>query len=90
MKKASITEAKNNLSAHVMQAQRERTVITHHGKPAAILVGVAGYDVDEVMLMMDPEFWRMMEERRRNPKMVSLAEARRRLGIRPRKRRRRT
>jgi hypothetical protein len=52
-------------------------------------VGVAGADLEDLAWSSDPEFWRMIEERRRQ-RTVPLAEARRRLGIPRRKGRART
>jgi prevent-host-death family protein len=57
--------AKQDLSGCVAAAQDERVLITNHGKPAAILIGVQGYDMDDILRMVDPSFWKMIARRRK-------------------------
>ena len=64
MKQVGIREARADLPKLVKRAQRETHVITHHGKPAALLVGVEGYDYEDLVRMLDPAFWKMLAERR--------------------------
>lgn len=64
MKFIGLREAKASLSEAVNQCQTERTVITRHGKPVAVLVGCEGYTMDDLYFAADPEFWKMIEERR--------------------------
>jgi len=45
-------------------SQSERVVVTRHGRPAAVLVGVEGRDLEDLALQMSPGFWRMIERRR--------------------------
>ncbi len=77
-----IREAKNDLSALVARAQRERVVVTNHGKPVALLVGVEGYDLEDVLTASDPAFWKMIEARRKEP-TISSADVRRELRLPP-------
>ncbi len=65
MKLVGLREAKQGLNALVTHAQRERVLLTRHGKPVALLTGVEGYDVEEVLLAHDPAFWKLIQERRR-------------------------
>jgi prevent-host-death family protein len=89
MKTVALREAKQSLSGYVAHAQRERVLITKHGKPAALVIGVSGQDIEDVLLQQDPDFWRLVEERRRQ-RTVPLADVRASLGLkaRPRKGRR--
>jgi len=80
MKVVALGKAKDEFSACVDQAQRERILVTRHGKPAAIIIGVEGEDFEDLMTRSDPEFWRMIEERRKEPTSPA-GEVRKRLGL---------
>ena len=62
----------------VDSAQENRVVITRHGKPAAVLVGVEGNDWEAVVLETDPTFWKLIRARRKQA-THSLAQVRARL-----------
>ncbi len=76
MKVVSIRDCRASLSRFLKTSQGQRVLITCHGKPVSVIVGVEGYDIEDVLTAADPEFWRMIEKRRRDPRTVSLAEAR--------------
>jgi prevent-host-death family protein len=80
VKVVALGEAKNALSAYVDQAQHDRVLVTRHGRPAAIIIGVEGEDFEDLMTRSDPDFWRMIEARRKAAKTISSEEMRRRLG----------
>ncbi len=80
MKTVALREAKQSLSGYVEHAQRERVLITRHGKPAALVIGVEGQEIEEVLLRQDPRFWKLVEERRRQ-RTVPLAHVRKALGL---------
>ncbi len=86
MKVIPLGQAKNELSAYVEKAQHERILVTRHGKPAALIIGVAGEDFEDLMTQSDPEFWRMIEARRASSKTVPSDEMRQRLGLAKRRR----
>lgn len=90
MRVVAVREAKQRLSGYIDTAQKERVLITKHGKPAALVIGVEGHDFEDVLLMQNPRFWELIEARRRQP-TVSLSEVRERfrLGATARRRRRR-
>src|SRR5437667_6838453 len=44
MKKIALSEIKDDLSKYLRLAENEEIVITRHGKPAGILVGLASED----------------------------------------------
>lgn len=93
MKFVGVREAQAQLSGLVDESQRERVVLTRHGQPIAVLTGVAGKDL-EALLVQDPEFRKLIEERRRSQgelvsheEMMAQAErelARERRAARPR------
>lgn len=81
MKVVALGEAKNSLSAYVKDAQADRVLVTRHGKPAALIIGVEGENFEDLMTRSDPDFWRMIEARRKTSRLVSASEMRRRLGL---------
>jgi len=84
MRVVALGRAKNELSAFVEEAQHDRVLVTRHGKPAALIIGVAGETIEDLMTRSDPEFWALIESRRKAAKVVSADELRKRLGA-PRK-----
>jgi prevent-host-death family protein len=74
MKLVGLREAKQGLNALVAHAQKERVLLTRHGRPAALLIGVDGQDLETIMLAADPRFWQWVEARRREPASITLAE----------------
>jgi PHD/YefM family antitoxin component YafN of YafNO toxin-antitoxin module len=52
-------------------------VITRHGRPAAILIGVEGMEWEHVILGTDEHFWRTIERRRKEPAAALRAVKRR-------------
>jgi prevent-host-death family protein len=89
MKVMGLREAKQSLSVCIEKAQKDRVLITRHGKPAAVVIGVAGQEMEDVILQMDPKFWEMIEERRTNSSTVSIEEVRARYGLRAKRSRKR-
>jgi len=57
----------------VKDAQHERVVLIRRGKPVALIVGVAGMDLEQIALSHSDEFWQLIRERR-GQKTVSRAE----------------
>ncbi len=77
MKFVQVREAKASLSSFLEVCQGEHVVITKHGRPCAVLTGVEGYDLEDLMTAADPEFWKLIEKRRSNPgRGMTLEEAR--------------
>ena len=87
MKVVSLGDAKNRLSAYVDVAQNDRVLVTRHGKPAALIIGVEGEEFEDLMTRSDPEFWRMIESRRKSSRPIPASEVRRRLGLGERRKR---
>ena len=52
--------------------------ITRRGKPAALLVGVEGKDWETIIPETDPTFWKLIQQRRKEP-TISLKELKARL-----------
>jgi antitoxin (DNA-binding transcriptional repressor) of toxin-antitoxin stability system len=66
----------------VAEAQQERVILTRNGDPIALVVGIAGMDEEQVRLSSSPEFWKLIEESRRQ-KTISREELERRLDQAP-------
>jgi prevent-host-death family protein len=81
MKVVAVREAKASLSEYIEEAQRDRILITKHGKPAALVIGVAGEALEDLLTMGNPRFWEMIEDRRREKGASTLAEVRTHYGI---------
>ena len=82
MKVMTLRDARSQLSAVIEDANTERVLITNHGRPAALVIGVAGLDTEEVLLVSNPNFWRMIEESRREDRTLTTAEVRARIAKR--------
>jgi len=78
MKTVSVRDLQKRVKECVDDAQEDRIVITRHGKPAAVLVGVEGSDWESLVLQTDPSFWRLIRARRREP-TISFRQMRARL-----------
>jgi antitoxin (DNA-binding transcriptional repressor) of toxin-antitoxin stability system len=62
MKTISLEQA--TLDTCVIDAQRERVVVTRGGKPVALIVGVEGLDEEQLQLGSSDRFWELIAERR--------------------------
>jgi len=78
MKTVTVRDLQKRVKECVDDAQEDRIVITRHGKPAAVLVGVQGEDWETVVHETDPTFWRLIRARRKQP-TVSLPQLKTRL-----------
>ena len=78
MKFITVRNAKATLSNTIAVSQEQRVVITKHGKPVCILIGCEGYEIEDVLTAVDPEFWKMIEERRTRGRTRSIASVRER------------
>jgi prevent-host-death family protein len=82
VKLIGLKQAKARLSEFVDASQRDRVLITRRGKPVALVIGVEGQDIEQIILGSDPAFWKLIEERRRRtaPTLTS-DDVRRSFGI---------
>lgn len=78
MKTISVRDLQKHIRGCVNASQQDRVVVTRHGVPAALIIGVEGSDWETLALQTNPSFWRMIEQRRKD-KTVSLDEMRRRV-----------
>ena len=67
MKKAALSEVKDDFSRFLRLAEKEEVVITKHGKPAGVLIGFKSEDDwYDYRLEHDPRFLRRIEMARRS------------------------
>ncbi len=78
MKTVNARDLQKRIKECVDMSQQDKVVITRHGKPAAVLVGVEGKDWADVALQTSSTFWKLVEGRRKEP-TVSMKELRNRL-----------
>jgi prevent-host-death family protein len=81
MKLIGLKEAKTNLSAFVAESQSERILITRRGRPAALVIGVEGQDLEQLLLAGDVGFWKMLQDRRQRDATLTSDDVRRSFGI---------
>lgn len=78
MKMIPLREVKQQLSGYVHEAQKERILITKYGKPSALIWGVEGRDIEDIVLMTDRLFWSLIRKRR-SQKAISWNVAKKKL-----------
>jgi prevent-host-death family protein len=67
MKKAALSEVKDDLSKFLRLAEKEDVIITRHGKPAGVLIGFESEDDwFDYRLEHDPRFLGRVEAARRS------------------------
>jgi prevent-host-death family protein len=78
MKTVNARDLQKKIKECVDMSQQDKVVITRHGKPAAVLVGVEGKDWGDVALQTSSSFWKLIESRRKES-TLSMKELRTRL-----------
>lgn len=81
MKVVAVRDAKASLSEYLNAAQHDRVLITRHGKPTALVIGVEGQELEDLLTMGNPRFWEMLESRRRSNRTLPLEEVLARFGL---------
>lgn len=67
MKKAALSEVKDDLSKFLRAAEKEEVLITRHGRPAGVLIGFESEDDwFEYQLENDPRFLARIEAARQS------------------------
>lgn len=82
MKTIGVRELQKRIRECVETSQAENVVITRNGKPASVVIGVAGCDWEDLVVQSDPAFWRTIRARR-TEKSITADEMRRRVVIGP-------
>ncbi len=76
MKTINVRELQKHVRGCVKASQGSRVVVTRHGIPTALIIGVEGTDWETLTLQTNPSFWRMID-RRRSENTISLEAMRR-------------
>lgn len=67
MKEIAASKVKDDLSKYLRLAEKEKIVITRHGKPASVLIGFESEDEwFDYRLEHDPRFLQRVEKARRS------------------------
>lgn len=74
MKEMTVEQLAQSAGEAVNAAQRERVLILRDGQPVALLYGMEFKDLEDFRYETSPEFWQMIEERRRQTDGVPLKE----------------
>lgn len=85
MKTINVRDFQKRIRSTVDIAQEEGVVLTRHGEPVALVVGLEGMDWEDVLLQTSRSFWKMIQTRRKQ-KTIPLREMRDRLELGERKR----
>ena len=91
MKTIELSRATSPLSRYASAAAREPVVITRAGNPVAAVVPLNDEDLETLSLSTNPDFIALIQrsrERARREGTITSAELRRRLGLKPRSRKR--
>ncbi len=80
MKTVNVRDLQKKIKEFVDASQKDRVVLTRHGKPSAILVGVEGEDWETVVQETNAEFWNLIQSRRKQ-KTIPLAVMKTRLKL---------
>ena len=86
MKTVTVRDLQKRVRECVDIAQDDRVVITRHGRPTAVLVGIEGEEWEDVVLQTSAPFWRLIEKRRQEP-TISIEEMKAKFAKPKRKRR---
>jgi prevent-host-death family protein len=88
MKIVSIKELQQRPGSLIDEAQRTSVVLTRRGRPVAVLRGVGGRRMEDVIRSEDDKFWNEIEAARSEPgRNLTQAEVEERFGVRKRRRR---
>jgi len=78
MRTVSVRELQRSIKQCIQHSQKDRVVITQHGEPSAVIIGVKGMDWESVVMETNTRFWKMIRERRNQP-TISLEDAKSRV-----------
>lgn len=74
MKETTLDNLIQDPRAVVAAAKADRILITDQGRPLAMLVGYQNKDQEDLDYESSAEFWQMIEERRKDPRVVRLQD----------------
>ena len=60
----TVDSEKTTLRSCIDEARKDRVLLTRHGKPVALVMGVEGLDDEQIELGQDRDFWNLIRRRR--------------------------
>lgn len=69
MKTLKLKDVQAHFETVLDEARSQSLLITRRGNPVALIIGVEGHDLENLLLETDPAFWAIIEERRQQPTM---------------------
>jgi hypothetical protein len=78
MKEMAVEDISTDADGLAAKLRGGGLVLTHHGAPLAMVLSFDIYDAEDIGYMTSPEFWKMIEERRKEP-TISWEEAKKEL-----------
>lgn len=74
MRRMTVEDLAKNINQLVRTPPKEKVLLTKNGKPFAFVSDASIYDEEDISYMTDPEFWRVIAERRREKGGVPLEQ----------------
>jgi prevent-host-death family protein len=81
MKTIEANPGEPQLSDLLDSAQAGKVLVTRNGRPSAVIIGVEGYDEEDLSLAASPEFWKLIESRRTGGQSIPLSTLKQQLGL---------
>jgi hypothetical protein len=75
----TVEDLAKNLEELVRKPPKEKLLLTKDGKPFAFVSDASIYDEEDIGYMTDPEFWKMISQRRRERGGIPLEQVMRRI-----------
>ncbi|MGD0769156.1 MAG: hypothetical protein ABSB42_13300 [Tepidisphaeraceae bacterium] len=74
MKRMAIEDLGSEIARLIKTAPKEKILLTRNGQPFAFVSDASAYDWEDIGYMNDPEFWKMIRERRNEKGGVPLEQ----------------
>ena len=74
MKRMAIEDLGSEIARLFKTAPKEKILLTRNGQPFAFVSDASAYDWEDIGYMNDPEFWKMIRERRNEKGGVPLEQ----------------
>jgi hypothetical protein len=74
MKQMAIEDLAMNVDKLIKAASKEKVVLTRNGEPFAFVSDASGYDWEDIGYMSDPDFRKMIAERRKGRGGIALED----------------
>jgi len=79
MKTIPVESLSSRVRDLITAAPKGRVLLTRHGKPFAIVTDASNLDAEDIGYITDPEFWKSINESRRQTGRIPLEDVERRI-----------